>query len=125
MERDRKRLDAEREELYKTIRHQQVVISWFKKKARCLGSSQRKAMIVAEEELSVSEQRQLVAVARSSYYQRGAGENEKNCLLMRRIDELYTADPTWGSRKMRDRLRLEGQAVNRKRVQRLMQIMGL
>lgn len=31
VERDGKRLDAEREELYKTIGHQQVVISWFKK----------------------------------------------------------------------------------------------
>jgi putative transposase len=82
-------------------------------------------MIVAGEELSVSEQCQLLGVARSSYYQHGRGENEKNLLLMRRIDELYTADPTWGSRKMRDRLRLEGHAVNRKRVQRLMRIMGL
>jgi transposase-like protein len=32
VERDGKRLEAEREELYKTIGHQQVVISWFKKK---------------------------------------------------------------------------------------------
>jgi transposase-like protein len=32
VERDGKRIDAEREELYKTIGHQQVVISWFKKK---------------------------------------------------------------------------------------------
>jgi putative transposase len=82
-------------------------------------------MIVAGEELSVSEQCQLVRVARSSYYQHGGGENERNLLLMRRIDELYTDNSTWGSRKMRDRLRLEGQAVNRKRVQRLMRIMGL
>src|SRR5271157_5902450 len=82
-------------------------------------------MIVADEELSVCEQCQLLGVARSSYYQRGGGENETNMGLMRRIDELYTADPTWGSRKMRDRLRLEGHPVNRKRIQRLMRIMGL
>ncbi len=44
---------------------------------------------------------------------------------MHRIDERYTADPPWGSRKIRDRLRLEGYAVNRKRVQRLMRRMGL
>ncbi len=82
-------------------------------------------MIVADTELSVCEQCQLLGVARSSYYQHCTGESEKNQLLMRRVDELYTADPTWGSRKMRDRLRLEGHAVNRKRVQRLMRIMGL
>jgi transposase len=34
VERDGKRIDAEREELYKTIGHQQVVISWFKKEYR-------------------------------------------------------------------------------------------
>ena len=33
-------------------------------------------MIVAEEELSVCEQCQLLGVARSSYYQQGGGENE-------------------------------------------------
>jgi transposase-like protein len=32
VERDGKRLDAERDELFKTIGHQQVVIDWFKKK---------------------------------------------------------------------------------------------
>ena len=80
---------------------------------------------MAEEELSVCEQCQLLGVARSSYYQQGGGENETNLGLMRRMDELYTADPTWGSRKMRDRLRIEGHSVNRKRIQRLMRIMGL
>jgi putative transposase len=82
-------------------------------------------MIVAGEELSVCEQCLLLGVARSSYYQQGGGENGTNMSLMRRMDELYTADPTWGSRKMRDRLRLEGHPVNRKRIQRLMRIMGL
>jgi putative transposase len=78
-----------------------------------------------DEELSIVEQCQLLEVAPSSYYYKGTGEPEENLLLMRRIDELYTVDPSWGSRKMRDRLRLEGHGVNRKRVQRLMRIMGL
>jgi len=38
---------------------------------------------------------------------------------------LYTDNPSWGSRKMRDRLRLEGNLVNRKRIQRLMRVMGI
>jgi len=83
------------------------------------------AMIVADGELSVCEQCLLLEVAHSTYYQHRGGENERNMNLMRRIDELYTADPTWGSRKMRDRLRIEGHSVNRKRMQRLMGIMGL
>ena len=58
------------------------------------------------------------------YYQPrpAAQENEE---LMRRIDELHTAHITWGSRKIRDALRLEGWKVNRKRVQRLMRHMAL
>ena len=44
---------------------------------------------------------------------------------MRRIDELYLELPFYGSRRMALALKAEGQAVNRKRVQRLMRTMGL
>ena len=44
---------------------------------------------------------------------------------MRLIDELYTARPIYGSRKISERLRERGHEVNRKRVQRLMRLMGL
>ena len=44
---------------------------------------------------------------------------------MRRIDELYTEFPFYGSRKIRETLRREGVTVNRKRIQRLTRIMGL
>lgn len=44
---------------------------------------------------------------------------------MRRIDELHLKYPFYGSRKVADALRKEGQEVNRKRVQRLMRVMGL
>lgn len=44
---------------------------------------------------------------------------------MRLIDEQYLRAPCWGSRSMRNHLRRLGYKVNRKRVQRLMRIMGL
>ena len=44
---------------------------------------------------------------------------------MRLIDEQFLKTPTWGSRSMRNHLRRLGYKVNRKRVQRLMRIMGL
>ena len=44
---------------------------------------------------------------------------------MRRIDELFTAWPFLGSRRMAAMLRAEGYVVNRKRVQRLMRRMGI
>ena len=44
---------------------------------------------------------------------------------MRLIDEQYLRAPCWGSRSMRNYLRRLGYNVNRKRIQRLMRIMGL
>lgn len=82
-------------------------------------------MISGVQGLSVSQQCRLVGVSRSSHYYHHRGETEENLNLMRRIDELFTDEPTWGSRMMRDRLRLEGYTVNRKRIQRLMRVMGL
>lgn len=76
-------------------------------------------------DLSIVEQCDLTDLARSSYYYQMRGETEENLQLMRRIDEVYTENPSWGSRKLRDRLRNEGQRVNRKRIQRLMRLMGI
>ena len=44
---------------------------------------------------------------------------------MRLIDEQYLKTPTWGTRSMRNYLRRLGYKINRKRVQRLMRLMGL
>jgi putative transposase len=52
-------------------------------------------------------------------------ETPENLRLMRRIDEQYTAHPFYGSRKMTHWLVQQGEAINRKRVQRLMRLMGL
>jgi putative transposase len=76
-------------------------------------------------ELSITKQCELLDMSRSSFYYETAGESEENIALMRRIDELFTEHPTWGSRLMRDRLRLEGKTVNRKRIQRLMRKMAI
>jgi putative transposase len=46
-------------------------------------------------------------------------------VLRRRIDELFTAWPFLGSRRMTTLLRAEGHAVNRKRIRRLMREMGI
>ncbi|MGC8536833.1 MAG: IS3 family transposase, partial [Rhizomicrobium sp.] len=50
---------------------------------------------------------------------------DENLALMRRIDEIYTKWPFYGARKMVAELRGEGYAVNRKRVRRLMRLMGI
>jgi len=78
-------------------------------------------------ELSVSRQCELIGLPRSSYYRQGSEptESEENLTLMRLIDEEYTRHPFYGSRQMRNVLRRLGYKINRKRVQRLMRVMGL
>ena len=66
-----------------------------------------------------------MGLPRSSYYRECSGESGENLELMRLIDEEYTRRPFYGTRKMRDHLRRLGYRVNRKRVQRLMRLMGL
>jgi len=76
-------------------------------------------------ELSVRRQCMLLGVARSSVYRPPRPANDNNLMLMRRIDELFTAWPFLGSRRLTVLLRAEGYSINRKRVQRLMRWMGI
>jgi putative transposase len=64
----------------------------------------------------------LLRLARSGVYRR---KDPDDLAVMKRIDELYLAMPFYGSRKMVGALRQEGRQVNRKRVRRLMRLMGL
>jgi len=52
-------------------------------------------------------------------------ESKENLLYMKLIDQQYTRTPFYGSRRMKDHFRLTGYQVNRKRIQRLMRLMGL
>ena len=77
-------------------------------------------------DLAVSTQCQLLGLARSTYYYESTqSESDLNLALMEEIDRLYLAHPENGSRMMTKVLRRQGHEVNRKRVQRLMQLMGL
>lgn len=75
--------------------------------------------------LSVSKQCDLLDLSRASYYRIPGMETEKNQKLMRMMDEEYTRHPFLGSRGMKRYLRRQGHKVNRKRVRRLMRLMGL
>jgi putative transposase len=76
-------------------------------------------------EISIRRQCELLGVNRSGLYYEPAGESEENLLLMRLLDEQYTRTPFYGSRKMTEWLGTRGYEVNRKRVSRLMEVMGL
>jgi putative transposase len=75
--------------------------------------------------VSVRRQCELLGLSRSSLYYEPTGETAEDLRLMRLIDEQYTAHPHYGSRRMTMGLIGRGEEVNRKRVRRLMRIMGL
>lgn len=68
---------------------------------------------------------EILGLSRSGFYYRPTGESALNLALMRLIDEQYTKTPFYGYRKITVTLCEKGYPVNRKRVQRLMQILGL
>lgn len=76
--------------------------------------------------LPVTRQCELLALPRSSvYYESRGSVPEADLALMRLLDELHLKYPFMGSRRLRDELKKLGCAVNRKRVTRLMRLMGL
>jgi putative transposase len=75
--------------------------------------------------LSTVRQCELVSINRSGLYHEPAGETALNLALMRLIDAQFMETPWYGSRQMARHLRREGHEVGRKRVRRLMAVIGL
>ena len=86
---------------------------------------QRRALIEASATPSMRRQCDLLSVTRSSVYYEPVDLDDEELALMRRIDELHLKHPFFGSRMMAQTLKAEGTAMNRKRAQRLMRVMGL
>ena len=87
---------------------------------------ERRAMVERPaEDLSVRRQCALLNLARSGVYRPRPVVEADDLALMRRIDELHLELPFYGSRRMMFELNKEGRGVNRKRVQRLMRVMGI
>lgn len=76
-------------------------------------------------ELSIRRQCELLSLTRSMLYYLPVEVSAEERALMKAIDRLYTHYPFYGSRKLVNELREAGHTVNRKRVQRLMRVMGL
>jgi putative transposase len=76
-------------------------------------------------EISMRRQCELLGVNRSGLYYEPVGESEENLALMRLLDEQFTRTPFYGSRRMTEWLATVGHPVNRKRVSRLMELLGI
>ena len=91
-----------------------------------MSAPDRRAMVERPgKDLSVRRQCALVGVARSGIYRAKPVAGADDLAVMRRIDELHLELPFYGSRRMTFELNKEGRGVNRKRVRRLMRVMGI
>ena len=91
-----------------------------------MNPARRREMVDREHpSLPIVGQCALLGVSRSSIYYRPQGASEEDLSLMREIDRQYLETPFYGSRRMKVWLERQGIPVSRKRVQRLMRVMGL
>lgn len=74
--------------------------------------------------ISIARQAELLGLSRSAIYYEPVVDTY-DIELMRLIDEQYTKPPFYGSRRMTVILRGIGHVLNRKRIQRLMRVMGI
>jgi putative transposase len=75
--------------------------------------------------LPVSRQCRLLAVSHSAVYRKPAEVSAEDLAIMALLDRQYLARPYYGSRRMAAWLATQGHLINRKRVQRLMRLLGL
>jgi len=91
-----------------------------------MSRNQRQAMVDRDhDQLSLVRQCALLDVSRASVYYRPASPRAEDLELMALMDRQYLKTPFYGSRRMRVWLRRQGYLVSRKKVRRLMRLMGL
>lgn len=82
-------------------------------------------MIQPNAVLSIARQAKLLGVSRSSVYYRPKPDSTEELDLLKRLDEIFTENPIYGSRRLQVALAREGTLVGRRRIRRLMKKLGL
>ena len=78
------------------------------------------------QQMSIRKKCVSLGISRSTYYSSNLkNESPYNLNLMQMIDKIHTKYPFYGSRRIREDLNREGERINRKRVQRLMNLMNI
>lgn len=81
-------------------------------------------MIDRETDISISHQCRMLQIHRSGLYYTPCVESEDTLVLMRLLDEQYFKTPFYGIRKLTKWLQQQGYNINKKRVKRLMDLVG-
>jgi putative transposase len=89
-----------------------------------MSRDERVGLVERDGDLSLSMQAVLLGVSRSSLYYRPVAPSPEEIGLKHRVDEIYTANPFYGARRITAQLRRYEFVVNRKAVQRQIREMG-
>lgn len=82
-------------------------------------------MIDPHSDVSIRKQCQFLSLPRSGYYYQPMQWSVLNGVLMNEIHEIWTGTPFYGYRRITEELKRQGYRANRKRIQRLMNVMNL
>ena len=96
-----------------------------KKKLELNNKEKRLLIENYNEKIPIYRQCEIIGLNRATYYLEPKMESEKNLILMDLIDKEYLKHPFLGSRRLAVVMKDYGHIVNRKRIQRLMRIMGI
>ena len=111
--------------LYQQIGQLKVELDWVKKNLVLAVAEKKELIEPTHRSISITRQCELLGLARSSFYYEPQPESEQNLKLMQMLDKQFTATPFYGVRRMTAWLATQGEAVNPKRVRRLMREMVL
>lgn len=95
-----------------------------KKNLKYLGSEQRKSLINEDSSLSIRRQCQLLTLSRSNIYYKPKQINEAE-LVAKKIDEIYTEHPYYGTRRMVEALSDCGISIGRQKAGSYYKLLGL
>ncbi|MFH1767017.1 MAG: IS3 family transposase [Patescibacteria group bacterium] len=115
------------DELYKQIGQLQVENDWLKKKYSQYLPDEEKKVVISKGRDKISKRRQceLLGINRSTVYYKPAPISEFELRLQNRTDELFTAHPFFGTRRLMEYLNLDGFEVGRDKVRSVMNSLGL
>src|SRR6202795_497884 len=98
---------------------------FFGSRARQSGFAERKAMIIREHALPITQQAKALNISRGSVYYLPRPASASDLELMRRLDRLHLEFPFAGARMLRGLLAAEGYKIGRRHVKTLMKRMGI
>ena len=91
-----------------------------------MGIEEKRQLIeINHRKLSIRRQCELLKLHRANFYYEPVKLSDETLRIVKRIDEIFTECPFYGSRKIREALGREDIVIGRERVQALMRQMGL